>query len=235
MSGNLARLGFTGANLPDWHSEGACNERTDLDWYSDIPDEIAAVKDVCAGCPIPVTCLQDAIDRREAWGIWGGLDPEERAEYAKKLGAEAPTIVRHGDRTRYVGTRNTPGCRCDLCTRAHADYEHLRRTRTKAGWKPAIRDCAYCSGAFTEKMPRQRYCTPVCSKADRADQTHRQLLARRCNCCGAPMQTKLGKYCSDACTTSGRKALAKAARARKKADRLAAKAVGVSARLDTAA
>lgn len=35
--------------------------------------------------------------------------------------ADQPTAP-HGTRTRYHGTRATPGCRCDECRRAQADY-----------------------------------------------------------------------------------------------------------------
>jgi len=41
-------------------------------FFSDQPDEIAVAKQVCAGCPLRVACLDGAIRRREPWGVWGG-------------------------------------------------------------------------------------------------------------------------------------------------------------------
>ena len=32
---------------------------------------------VCAGCPVRARCYQAAADRREPWGVWGGVDFEE--------------------------------------------------------------------------------------------------------------------------------------------------------------
>lgn len=203
MSGNLARLGFTLTNLPDWHPEGACDGRSDLDWYGETRREIAAVKAVCAECPVQVTCLQDALDRREPWGVWGGLDPDERAEYAKQLGQAQPTIVRHGERARYVGTRKTPGCRCDLCRRAHSIYENERRKRVqdrqRAGVTKPTKACEQCGEQYTYRLQTQRFCTQACSQAHGREKVQRRAEARRCIHCSGPMNGKAGHYCSEDC------------------------------------
>ena len=46
---------------PDYHSE-----------------EAMAARVLCAGCPLRQPCLEGAIERREEYGIYGGLDPDER-------------------------------------------------------------------------------------------------------------------------------------------------------------
>lgn len=203
MSGNLARLGFAGSNLPDWHPEGACDGRTDLDWYGETRHEIAAVKAICAKCPVQVTCLQDALDRREPWGVWGGLDPEERAQYAKQLGEAQPTIVRHGERARYVGTRKTPGCRCNLCRRAHSTYENERRKRVqdrqRAGVAKPTKACEQCGEQYTYRFPTQRFCTPACSTAFHKAATRRRREAKRCVTCSGAISGKRFRYCDDDC------------------------------------
>lgn len=38
----------------------------------------AKAKVVCSGCPVQKQCLQDALERGEEWGIWGGLTETER-------------------------------------------------------------------------------------------------------------------------------------------------------------
>lgn len=35
-------------------------------------------KAICRTCPVQRDCLTQAVDRGEAFGIWGGLDPQER-------------------------------------------------------------------------------------------------------------------------------------------------------------
>ena len=34
---------------------------------------------MCGTCPVEQECLQDALSRNEPFGIWGGLEPHERA------------------------------------------------------------------------------------------------------------------------------------------------------------
>jgi WhiB family redox-sensing transcriptional regulator len=34
--------------------------------------DIARAKAICAKCPRTAICLQDALDRAEPWGVWGG-------------------------------------------------------------------------------------------------------------------------------------------------------------------
>lgn len=41
-------------------------------FFSDDVIDIARAKAICAKCPRTATCLQDAIDRTEPWGVWGG-------------------------------------------------------------------------------------------------------------------------------------------------------------------
>ena len=44
-----------------------------------------AEKAVCGRCPVREACLAYALDARELWGIWGGLDPEERLALVHRL------------------------------------------------------------------------------------------------------------------------------------------------------
>ena len=38
----------------------------------------AAAKDLCAHCPVTAECLAHALDVREPYGVWGGLNATER-------------------------------------------------------------------------------------------------------------------------------------------------------------
>lgn len=52
----------------------------------------SAAKRVCMACDVRVECLLGAIERREQWGIWGGLNVRERRDVAKRLGMALPEI-----------------------------------------------------------------------------------------------------------------------------------------------
>ena len=44
----------------------------------------AEVKATCARCQVSVECLTFALETRQDYGIWGGLDPEERFRAAMR-------------------------------------------------------------------------------------------------------------------------------------------------------
>ncbi len=48
-------------------------------------------KRLCGSCPVRVLCLAFAVEHGEAFGVWGGLNPEERR-------ALAAAHLRPGDR-----------------------------------------------------------------------------------------------------------------------------------------
>jgi hypothetical protein len=114
---------------PDWTRRAACRHWVELDWIDPIPDLTALYRAVCAGCPVRRECLITALTAGEPWGIWGGLDIDERADLAHQGGFPPPNVLpRHGVHTRYVRHH----CRCDACRYAYARYERERRRRRKA-------------------------------------------------------------------------------------------------------
>jgi WhiB family redox-sensing transcriptional regulator len=60
---------------PDWQELARCNDgtgsMTEL-FFSEQLDDIAAAKAFCLECPVKETCLSNAQERREPWGVWGG-------------------------------------------------------------------------------------------------------------------------------------------------------------------
>jgi WhiB family redox-sensing transcriptional regulator len=40
-------------------------------------------KAVCATCPVRQECLDYAVGQPEQWGVWGGMDRNERRAYAR--------------------------------------------------------------------------------------------------------------------------------------------------------
>ncbi|MFN8021415.1 MAG: WhiB family transcriptional regulator [Acidimicrobiales bacterium] len=41
-------------------------------FFSDDVIDIARAKAICSKCQLTASCLQDALDRAEPWGVWGG-------------------------------------------------------------------------------------------------------------------------------------------------------------------
>lgn len=64
-----------------WTQQAACAPDDGLDLMFPHPQDeegIAAAKSICARCPVSERCLTDALNRGERFGVWGGLDPDER-------------------------------------------------------------------------------------------------------------------------------------------------------------
>ncbi len=69
-----------------WQESGACREGSGSDFYPPMHTERKherlarerRAKSVCASCPVRYECLQHAIRVDERYGIWGGLNQDER-------------------------------------------------------------------------------------------------------------------------------------------------------------
>ena len=48
------------------------------------PEQRRKAKAICFGCQVREACLEDALDRQEPHGIWGGMDPAERRRLRPK-------------------------------------------------------------------------------------------------------------------------------------------------------
>lgn len=65
---------------PEWYDRANCHGvGADL-FYSERGESVAtaAAVEVCAGCEVRAECLLWAIDRGEAWGVWGGMSVSQR-------------------------------------------------------------------------------------------------------------------------------------------------------------
>lgn len=57
----------------EWLDDGTIWEA-----FGDTSPYYTEARDVCEGCPIRKDCLAHAMERKERWGMWGGLTPIER-------------------------------------------------------------------------------------------------------------------------------------------------------------
>lgn len=138
MTAALARVKH---EVPDWHAIGECRNYPDLDFIDpgaqdafDKPTAAdrrlaeAACRIVCSSCPFRLPCAIGGLERRERWGIWGGLDYEDRKLLAARYGYLPPgDPPAHGTDARYKKWH----CRCPECKAGHALYESMRREKKR--------------------------------------------------------------------------------------------------------
>ena len=70
-----------------------CSDRTTRDydpWFSDDPHDKAVARGVCNVCPIQAVCLVHGLVNGFPFGIFGGLDPDERKPLRDKMFKELP-------------------------------------------------------------------------------------------------------------------------------------------------
>jgi WhiB family transcriptional regulator, redox-sensing transcriptional regulator len=65
------------------------NGQPDL-WFAEQPDVLARAQALCRQCPLRRQCLDDALARREPWGVWGGQIVQHGAIIAHKRGRGRP-------------------------------------------------------------------------------------------------------------------------------------------------
>lgn len=93
------------------------------------PERVGAAKGMCMRCPVMQQCRIEAIETGQWDGVWGGMTPDERRDWAKANG-----IPRHGTLSGYTGDK----CRCEQCRAAMTEYDRSTRPR-----KPCGTDAAY--------------------------------------------------------------------------------------------
>lgn len=145
-------------SVPEWHENGACQLFPELDFIEAKPGspQERAARVICAACPVRLACAVGALERREKWGIWGGLTYRDRKAVAAEFGYEPPgDPPEHGTNSRRVKW----GCTCFDCRRAHALYEAERRANAR---RAAVRRSVWNSPLLVLVAPvtigRRRQC-----------------------------------------------------------------------------
>lgn len=124
-----------------------CAEAPGL-FFSDARDNIVAAKAICATCPTRLACLQDALDRREEFGIYGGTTPDERKHMS------APRVCVHCS-ALLVGRQRK------FCSKA-CEFASRKPATTNDGRTCALPEC----DAPLTRSGRQRYCTETHANRD---------------------------------------------------------------------
>ena len=79
MSGNDA---LTLLIRPEWFDDAACRGMQPNNFFIDEfdPDydaKVAVAKRVCSSCSVRSLCFEEAKERQEEFGIWGGINVED--------------------------------------------------------------------------------------------------------------------------------------------------------------
>jgi WhiB family redox-sensing transcriptional regulator len=77
----------------EWQFLGACRDENPETFFSPEAERgprrrarEAAAKALCDQCPVVEQCLRHALDVREPYGVWGGLNATERGHLLRDAG-----------------------------------------------------------------------------------------------------------------------------------------------------
>lgn len=63
---------------PGWHEDAECAKPSNAEFINDFfankPAQQHRAKKLCGECPVRKQCIQWALEEKQTWGIWGGLD-----------------------------------------------------------------------------------------------------------------------------------------------------------------
>ena len=62
-------------------------------FFSDRPAELAQAQGLCSECPVQLACLKAALERKEDWGVWGGIIFWDGEVYWRRRGRGRPRKV----------------------------------------------------------------------------------------------------------------------------------------------
>lgn len=98
MTGGRGRAPFLFVHA-DWHRHGECHGVDPDLWFPQNGGSSKEAKDTCKRCPYRERCLEEAMERNEEFGVWGGLTARERKRLRKERGL-ADGSQRRGSLTR---------------------------------------------------------------------------------------------------------------------------------------
>ena len=82
--GEPATAGAITAALGSWALRGLCSAADPEFFFPPRGDPAAEARQICARCPVRTECLEYALAAGEEFGVWGGLDADERKNLARR-------------------------------------------------------------------------------------------------------------------------------------------------------
>ncbi len=65
----------------EWHEDAECAKPANAEYinnfFANKPSQQYQAKKLCDVCPVRKECLQWALETKQVWGIWGGLDYQQ--------------------------------------------------------------------------------------------------------------------------------------------------------------
>lgn len=90
----------------NWQDDAACalpqNKKIAKYFFSNVPEEKYAARDICFTCPVRLRCLKWALETKQIHGVWGGKDEGEIRR--------ALSVSHTGQEIRRQRFPNCPGC-----------------------------------------------------------------------------------------------------------------------------
>lgn len=83
----LCVLAGVAGEAAGWRDRARCAEVDPELFFPEKGGSVAAPKRVCRTCEVREDCLQDALERGEQFGVWGGLSERERRVLARETAA----------------------------------------------------------------------------------------------------------------------------------------------------
>lgn len=66
---------------PDWHEDAECAKPVNIKhidgFFANKPSQQFEAKKLCGACPVRAECTKWALETKQVWGTWGGLDYKE--------------------------------------------------------------------------------------------------------------------------------------------------------------
>jgi WhiB family transcriptional regulator, redox-sensing transcriptional regulator len=85
-----ARGYFSAVTSQLWSRQALCTQ-TDPDiFFSDSPVQTEQAKVICRQCGVRDECLSHALQTGEEFGVWGGLDRDERRRLLRRQATRPP-------------------------------------------------------------------------------------------------------------------------------------------------
>ena len=85
--------GLAEALIGPWTAQASCAKTDPEVFFPSHGDPAIEARQICARCPVRDDCLAYALDADESYGIWGGLDPDERRNLRRRQRHQAPAAM----------------------------------------------------------------------------------------------------------------------------------------------
>jgi WhiB family transcriptional regulator, redox-sensing transcriptional regulator len=75
-----------------WSGRALCAQTDPHIFFCDGTSETAQAKAICRRCEVRAECLSYALQAGEAFGVWGGHDPDERRRLLRQRRSGRPSL-----------------------------------------------------------------------------------------------------------------------------------------------